>query len=596
MLVFWIVTAILVGIVTVLLVALLIKRGKSSSASPQPVKPTFSPTVKPTIFPTVTPTISPTVKPTISPTVTPLPSFEEQVNELRRTFNNTTENLRDVGGLLANNFGIEWFESMLRHGDVTLEDTPVCAHVNRKTCTAYSYIRKDLIPMLFMFPGLESNVPCGILLDTKKIWPMITLMAVVDGDTNNRSLCTNETGGSILTRHPFHSSGADYCMYNTLHDKYGPDHKYLKGNYATYIPVIDKGVDYPTECNGDKVCMYNNSGGNINQWFMNDGTFQEYQKVSDNYPVTACAEAGYKDCYDFEEVDFKDVPADVLSQITNDGTKLENVSGYLKQSVSKSCPLCSKPYLCVFGKTADNQYAIKEEKDRVAVYIGKDGEGFPKIVTDSWFLGGIAIKQCRFERDDWNLWVKVLRDWYKQILTILNSDNSMSKKYDYLLANPHNPSYFENEVNLYINPNTNSDEYKKQLSIWQDAIVGFYYTGTYCESQLAPLEGIVSSTGRKADGTLTDREYRGAIDRCDDFYGMTTDKRRQWEAIHIEQERELVHQVTRMFNAKHNKNVPVFLCKADSNAFPNYNSIQKALNEKVTFDDIFVLDTEYSKF
>lgn len=511
-------------------------------------------------------------------------SIPNIMNSLNNTFNNTTSDLSNIGGLLANNFGVEWFDSMLEHGDVTLQDTPVCAHVNRKTCTAYSYVRKDMIPMLFMFPGIASNVPCGILLDTKKVWPLITLMATVDGDTNNRSCCTNESGSPILTRSPFNDSSGDWCIWNTLQAKYGKDNKYL--NYAVYIPSIDKGANYPTSCNGDKTCMYNNSGGNVNQWFMNSG-----QLINQNLPQPsdACVAGDYKTCFNFTEVDPANVPFEIRNMFYDSNYQPK---GYLMQSISNNCPTCIKPYLCVFKDSGDvDKYKIKEEDNRIAVYIGEDGSGYKDVVSNTLssnsFLGDIAIKQCRFEKQDWNSWINVVKQWYKQLLSIINKDNSMSPEYNYLLANPEIPNYFENEVNLYIDPDTNSDEYKKQNSIWQDAIVGFYYTGTTCESQLSILNNIPT----KYENGKT---YTTNIDRCDGFYNMATDDRRRLETINIENQRQLVYKVADMFNKKHNKNIPVLLCTADSNAFPNYNSLNKALNGLVTFNDIFKVDPGYS--
>lgn len=523
-------------------------------------------------------------------------SFGDQIQQMRDTFNNTTTDLNNIGGLLANNFGVEWFDSMLNHGDVTLQDTPVCAHVNRKTCTAYSYIRKDMIPMLFMYPGVGSNVPCGILLDTKKIWPMITLMATVDGDTNNRSCCTNESGGSIVTRNPFSGNSNDFCIYNTLISKYGADSPYVTGKYVSYIPTIDKGDPKQTvNCNGDQTCMYNNSGGNVNQWMMNSGKLIN-QNIPDvwtpeclanntgaNCPTQACKDGNYKNCFNFTEVPVANVPKDVSSWFTN-----APVDGYLMQTISDDCPTCTKPYLCVFDNSSGaNPYEIKEEADRIGVYIGKKGEGYPEIISKNFDLGYMAITQCRFEKKDWNLWIDVVKQWYRQLLTVITPKNTMPDEYNYLLGNPDKSSYFENEVNLYINPDTNSDEYKKQNSTWQDAIIGFYYTGTKCEEQLAPLINVPSQWGEG-------ETYHDNIDRCNGYYGMLTDDRRRWEDINIEAERELVHKVADMFNSKHNKNVPVFLCTADSNAFPNYKSLNDALNNRVTFDQIFQLDVGYS--
>lgn len=499
----------------------------------------------------------------------------ELVENLKREFNNTTKNLDDVGGFLVNNFGMPWFKTMLENGDVNFKDTSVCASINRKTCTAYSYMRRDLIPMFFMFPGINLNVPCGIVLDTKKIWSLITLMAVIDGDTNNRSCCTNESYGSILSRNPFAGSDWDWCIYNTLVAKYGKEHPWVTGKYAVFIPLKDKGAGCSTNCNGNLKCMYNNTGGNINQWFMNSSP--------------ECKAGNYKDCFEFRLAKPEEVPNDIKKMFSDPNKQPD---GFLIHSVSENCETCKKPFLCVFEEHSINdKYKLVYETDRIATYIGKDGLGFEEVVSPEINIGKIAISQCRFEKKDWNGWINVIRNWYKQLLSVMKKDNSTTSNYNYMLANPYSPSYLENEVNLYINPNTDTEEYNSQNKIFQDAIVGFYYTEVTCEEQLQVLNGVETKIG--------DSSFYNSTDRCDMFWklddpSMTTEKRRQWEINNLTQSRDIVRSVAKMFNKKHNKDIPVYKCIANSNSFPNYDSMERALKGEIKFDEIFIIDSEYS--
>jgi len=545
-------------------------------------------------------------------------------------FNNTTTNLNNVGGILCNNFGTEWFEAMLGHKEVSLQDTAVCAHVNRHTCTAYSYMRKDLIPMLFMFPGKEASVPCGIILDTKKVWDLITLMAVVDGDTNNRTCCTNESGSAILTRSPWSSNSNDLCVYNSMSKQVDAGtipKKWIDGKYATFIPVKDSGATggtCNTSCNGNQTCMYNNSGGNINQWLMNSSQ--------------DCINGKYADCYTFRLAEEGEVPQVLKDQLG------DNVpDGWLVQGISPDCKSCKKPFLCVFedapsgatasralepgvkatrtkegrmkfnataGAEARNQfltegfnsaYKIVEENDRYASYIGKDGVGFQTLVSPDMQIGNMAITQCRFKRDDWNLWIDVLKRNYRDIKGLMRADNSMLSSYNYQLANPASPAYFENEVNLYIDPDTTSAEYKKQNKIWQDSIIGFYYTSSLCEEQLAPLDGVVSkssgnvsnSSGGNVSKSSGGNVVSGVLDRCNGFYNMETDARRKWEIDRIAKARKLVYQVAKMFIKNQGRSVPIYKCTADSNAFPNWQSFTNASNGDVKLNSIFQKDDKY---
>jgi hypothetical protein len=494
---------------------------------------------------------------------------------LKEKFYDTTTDLKNIGGLLTNNFGMEYFEKMLQVGDVNYSDISACASINRKTCTAYSYIRKDLIPMLFMFPGVDSNVPCGIILDPKKAWDLITLLAVVDADTNNRSCCTNENYLPILTRNPFQNNDSDQCMFNTIRAQQGPNSPWLKKKYAVYMPLKDPklGAGCPTSCNGDLNCMYQNTGGNINQYWM--------------HVSPECKAGNYANCFIFTEVPIDKVPQEIKDMFKDPNAQPD---GYLEQSFAKDCPTCKKPYLCVFENSPNDKFEMIYEPDRIASYIGKDGLGFRNLFSQYMDIVMMNILQCRVEKKDWNLWINLLKDWYRSLLNIMNKDNSMPDQYSYMLGNPNNRSYFENEINMYINPDTSSDEYKRQNQIFQDSIIGFYYNATTCEEQLAPLNG-VKSVSRYNPSDV----FYNSVDRCDRFWWLydnsfDTNKRRAWEIDSIEKSRELVRKVADMFNKKHNKNIPVLKNVASSNAFPNYDDMQRALNGQIQFDEIFVPD------
>lgn len=500
------------------------------------------------------------------------------VEKMKEKFYDTTTDLKKIGGLLANNFNLDFFQKILSAGDVNYSDTSVCASINRKTCTAYSYLRRDLIPMLFMYPGTITNDPCGIILDPVKIWPLITLLAVVDADTNNRQCCTNEAPASTVFRNPFTNTNWDICMTNTLRAQGYTN--WADGKYVVYMPLKDPnlGAGCSRYCNGDLNCMYNNSGGSINQFFMNSSP--------------ECIAGKYKDCFVFKQIDTSQVPDDIKNSFNN-----SQPEGYLELSFKKDCPDCKKPYLCVFDKSPNDKYEMIYEPDRIASYIGKDGLGFNDLfVKNNMDIGYLSVSQCRIEKKDWNLWIKILKDWYQTLLNLMNKDNSMSDTYSHMLANPIDQAYLENEVNLYINPDTTSDEYKKQNKIFQDAIIGFYYNANTCEEQLSLLNGIKSVTPSSPSLALYNQPtgntnvFYNSVDRCDAFYGMTTDVRRKWETDNILNAKTLVRKVAKMFNDKHNRNVPVFKNVANNNSFPNYDSMKRALEGNIRFEEIFLPD------
>ena len=61
------------------------------------------------------------------------------------------------------------------------------------TCSAWSFLRSDLMPSVYNQPySNQGNVLTplvGIILDASKAWDLITSMGVVDSNTWNRSCC-----------------------------------------------------------------------------------------------------------------------------------------------------------------------------------------------------------------------------------------------------------------------------------------------------------------------------------------------------------------------------------------------------------------------
>jgi hypothetical protein len=495
-------------------------------------------------------------------------------NDIENMFSNLSNKAPNVGGILVSMMMITDFENILDKGDIEYNYTASCAIVNRHTCSPWTYMRKDLPPMTFIYPGPESP-SVGIILDPNKVWDLITVMAVIDADTNNRSCCTNETGNPILTKNPnVPSDPTSKCIDISLKDKYG--NKY--DNYAVYWPSTDKGGSCPTVCKDDDTyCKYNNTGGNINTWIMNSS--QE------------CLNGNYKKCYDFKEIDEQNVPQSIKDNFTDPNNQPD---GYLTQHISSSCNVCSKPYLCVSSNPPDNKNIVHNEPKRLASYIGPQGELWSKIAIkdDNYDSRSINGLQCRFEKSDWAVWIKVLRNYYSSILKFMKPNGDIIKKYSYEMANPYVATYLENEVNMYVDPDNTSELYKKQNKMFQDAIIGFFYVNSTCEDQLKPLDGIKTTVEDIENSTFTNN-----VDRCDQFFQndpsnpnwnpIDGDTRRKYEQGVIDKSKDLAIKVANMFNKKYNKNVPVFSATPDSNSFYNYKQWTKALHNQIKFDDIF---------
>jgi hypothetical protein len=472
-----------------------------------------------------------------------------------------------VGGVLANNYALNWFQDFIKKGEVTFQGTAVCAHRARKSCTAYSLLRSDLVPVLFEWPSANQYVPCGIILDPTKAWPLITGMYHNDADTNARVCCSNEAGGDPNTTN-HDSLKCTSCPGNCCNVQgsckdidftAGSDHKGSQmGQCGT------------ANCNGNRTCMMLQSGASINAYKL-ASTPELCNKESENF--------------------------------TNSTT-------------------CAKPYVCVLenapagskdvrGATSESNYKVVEENDRIANYIGPNGEGYFKLLDaqcpdagsslcpDKNGRGGSSlndgISHCKFKRDDWDVWIKTLKRFYVEY----------EKRFP---NNSPTGYYLENEVNLYVNPNNKSEEAVIQQKLFENAIIGFYYNATDCDQQLEWLNA--QNTNRATDGYVS----KLGSERCDDYFGDITSteflrtyidmglnnkahvsrsQRRLWEKTMIKISRQLVHQVADLFEKQTSRKVPVYKCTASSNAFLNYDEVRQALNNNIKLSSIFQPDTDY---
>jgi len=479
-------------------------------------------------------------------------------SSVKGMFNDTSNN-PEIGGILVHMMNPTDFESIIKSDRMDISMMADCAPENRHTCSAWTYVRKDLPPMVFIIPGTEMPT-CGIIIDPVKAWELLTTMGVIDSATAERSCCTNESKQPSILRYPGNTTS---CISKMLQNKY--QGKY--DNYGVYIPNKNKGGPCPSVCDEDDlVCRYNNSGGSINY----------YDLV--NWPE--CFDGKYDDCFDFIEVDESKVPETVKAQFRSYGP-----SGYLIQTVTKDCKTCSKPYLCV-AKSPPNKSAkdfpIEEDK-QFSGYVNSDGSNWTNLYMpkDNPFINiDIMIRQCKFEKKDWDVWIRSLKDYYSKTLSGMNPDNTYKNNiYDWQLANPgRNLTYVENEVNMYVNPDKSSSAYKDENDTFIDSIVGFFYVGTTCDQQLSSLDGVTTQARN------TSSIYYNAEDRCNGYYGMGTNQRQSLEMNRMNRSRKAVIDMVKWFNKKYNKDTVGYAAAPDSNSFVNYKSWK---NTSVKFENLF---------
>ena len=423
---------------------------------------------------------------------------------LEELFNTTSSTGPDqLGGVLISMISLSDAEKMVAKKSVEYADFDQCAVAHRHTCAAWSYFRRDVWCSAFIMPSM--NMYVGFIVEPRKMWPLLTTMAVIDADTNLRSACSNEAEYDVLLATKPHKNCASY------------------EGASVYLPKQYSGLN-PTQCApNDEACQFLNSGGGINVWDM-----------VNNWDC--------KNCVSKEKLVFDRFNANL-----------------------DECTLCKKPYLCIPKKTASKNPV--EEATQLSAYVGADSEHWRSMFVSEGYpnIGRIAISQCKYSKYNWKEWILALHSFYQYLLESLSPDNS--SRYPVFMFQQ-DPIYLENEVNSYIYPDKTSVEYKTQDKIFKSSIRGVFYITSTCTDQLAPIA-----------------KFTPIEKVCNSLYGVDSSAvREKIEQANLTWAKELATEIGQILN------VPVYQARPDSNAFPSYNSLTKALAAQLEWKDIFVVN------
>lgn len=399
------------------------------------------------------------------------------------------------GGVLAHNVVLRDFETWTAKipFEMRLSDKPMtdCAAKTRKTCSAWSYLRSDLMPVVFDAPSVDAageyaTPIVGIVVDTAVIYPLITTLGAIDSDTNHRSCCSNQHDEDITA---------------TFHD----------GKEWTVKPSTKArpgGEPCPHSCaTDDERCRYNNSGGSVDVAMLGD------VRGADG---TLLGTWGTKHCVARE--------ADAAT----------------------ACGLCDHPHLCV---PAPGDHLLSPGSTLWAPYnvvnglalnhVGSEASAFQRLyasetgaLRDAFVVGAAS---CKFTKRDWKTWIRAVRllyeAWFRayklggtgSIEGISLHDRGEEFGANYNLGNPNwYYGFLENEVNLYVHPEHPEDTSEWQATrdwrledrgatpatalrpdnrsqtgwqddLFRDSILGFFYVDRTCLEHMAPLDGVEST-------------------------------------------------------------------------------------------------------
>jgi hypothetical protein len=484
-------------------------------------------------------------------------------------FNSISNDSSSIGGLLVHMMEIKNLTDMMTNDSFSLSNMDDCAPINRKTCSAWTLVRRDLSPMVFISPSKDCP-SVGVMINANKAWDLITTMSHIDSNTTSRNCCQQESGQPVITRWPYQTDEDNPCINKLLEVKgFDLSSDKYKG-YVVYIPTVnnDGGMCSSICAHNDLFCKYVNAGGSINIFYM----WTELKE---------CLGGQFDKCYNFHEQDASEIPDDLKKMIKDTGTV---ATGYIVQETSSDCNICTKPYLCVTqtppSGVSNNTPVVSNSQ--ISTYVNPDGLGWNDIYTknNDFDPYDIAATQCKWEKKDLKIWLNSVKKYYSDISKQLSPDNSTTDAMNYLLANPSYVIYLENEFNIYVNPDQSSPEYNDQNKIFMDAIEGFFYIPSTCEDSLKVLNNIKTSKFGK--------EFSTGVDRCDAFFDpMKGDQRRQYEKNKVDQSKSTVIQFTKWFNSKYGKNVDVYSANFSSNAYPDVKNIKDASNNNIMFDSIF---------
>jgi hypothetical protein len=423
------------------------------------------------------------------------------------------------------------------------------------TCSAWTLLRKDLMPIVFNKPSVEGEdymTPLiGIIVDPKKVKQYVTSMSIIDSDTNHRACCLNP-GDSAFTSHFGCYSGEQSLPGGTLTF---PKQK---------TPMSPSCKTSRCEPNDDE-CRLQNSGATLHLGRL------------------GCDAASGLDC-----------KADSPSLLSNWGCANCTLRGTASTKDLEKCAACAMPQLCQFDKVGRDhvywsQFQIQDGANNI---VDVDGARFSNLVAtddgalrDNYMLGTL---QCKFHVTDWEHWITQMKNLYSKWLAAYDTDSKTLKQawqgesfgQNYMLANPQYWfPYLENEVSMYFQPKQRSGDdpkwaaqARKQSEDLRDAIIGFFYVGKTCVELHQDLDGWPT--------TMYGTTYHSAADRCRGWLKQFEDH----ESEQINKAMQLSALLCKKFNETYRsgRNTPlagVFKFVGSTNTFYAHNQLQQVLRE-----------------
>ena len=425
---------------------------------------------------------------------------------------------------------------------------------NKQNCSAWSYLRRDLPPIVFSYPSSEVfgalnswNQTIGLIIDPSIIWPMITTMSIIDSDTDARNCGSSQVFNVFDV-----SNKVGRCDPKI----YKADGTEIENNDHCIFQSLTTLTGCNAECSYEKDivntnCRMRNSGASMNNNLWHDSDFPGFwwdcPDVNYRYGWTdSNFKHGAKDCYKAVEIDWKDISEEDKQLLTYAGKnkKYDGCQRWAKLALSEKCyanapmlyqtqsiPFEAQTGVLINGTNLEVMYP--GVSNRNYMYVGEEIDGknennTPTFSEQTWqnckFSGSLAnncqidksnipisadntfTRQAKWIKKDWGRWIDELTKFWKYIHSTMDENGYKSSKdvngnsgydYNFIYGNPCNrENWLENEVNIYINEKMSSDENSYINQLFRRSMLGVCYVGKSCEDFVSDLpNGTYSGDG-----------------------------------------------------------------------------------------------------
>jgi hypothetical protein len=431
----------------------------------------------------------------------------------------------DIGGVLVHLAPLEGLQDILKNpnfefnlssgGQSFMTDCSMVGQ-NKQNCSAWTYLRKDLPPMVYSYPSSPAGPApfwtpsIGFIVDPSRLWPIINTMGIVDSATDSRNCGSQDTSYQLNIFDIKHRMGrCNPDVYNSKGVK-------LNSNEHCIFQSSNTSVDCKTECSYEKDivnanCRFKNSGASLHNysWYSNDfpgfswdcpNPNNRYNWYDPNFPN------GVTNCYKAVEIDWDDISPEDQALLNSNGYGKNNgvYKKWAKFIPSEDCYLTSPTLYQTNDTNSAGQIGNLivgtnmeiSSIDRNYYYVGEKeniNNGGANFEEQTWkncdfntgataenckidptsdknipiSVNNIITKQAKWLKKDWGRWIIEIKKLWKYIYSTMD-ETGYKNKSAIIDGNDKKTSYGYNyDYNyLYGNPCNTGDWWENEVNVY----------------------------------------------------------------------------------------------------------------------------------